>query len=805
MASSPSHQPHSTRRRQTRGCSPDDVIGARERGSRRRRAESPPVAFMTSPAAHAHQGQSLRYLTQLSGHRWHSCELPATWQVHHTESPRARRDSDVDASETFPVAAQEEEPQPYALILRNTSPHGVEPAFIRRRGSSSSCGSPTSRPTLVLAFRSDNIPQLKIRTTRKTHSSKTHGRRAGQSESGTTSTEATPTHKGARVKGEGHHQARPGPDSTSATARDGPMHLRRRLFRNHSSQTEEDAFTETDSAQGDWCNVRSSSVDHHQRSHVKESPPTARRQWTFQYPCPCRRSQEAQQYRQYQHEYLQQQRWSEQTSDVDSSFVSLGAQSGEASSVGVQGKATEGHRRRSTGHSPRHGRSPRHREGPRPSPTSPRDAQQHLQDAAESHGSTSTCAGRDTGYSETSSSSAEDSSSAWQKRSSSSGALASASENEDDDADQSSGSSTDGQETSHLLSEGECLASEPRQGFVWPPTIVRLRAQPHVTLKQGRTSSLHEAGHGGGATCAPDEETSERQDTSSITEEEEDTSELWSTEVSEEVSREVSRGGGEEEDDASTATNHPDASGGRPAKATQFLRPTIEIDRSDILHTAKPEIDEGDFGVGLTYQKMSEAEFVARLSIHEAARTGDLHVIKLLLKSDHKRMETVDERGWTPILLAAANGHAEVVKYLAVEGADVAALDPTSYTAMHLAAMNGHNACLEVLLKVGADVDSVTADGFTPLHLAALNNYADCVQTLLSWGANLGLEDALGRTVQDMVEEYSLDDVSALLSSLWSHIDKYKGSGKLNGQLGSSRKKSTRKLIQMAAASLGKE
>ncbi|XP_037571923.2 ankyrin repeat and SOCS box protein 9 [Dermacentor silvarum] len=176
----------------------------------------------------------------------------------------------------------------------------------------------------------------------------------------------------------------------------------------------------------------------------------------------------------------------------------------------------------------------------------------------------------------------------------------------------------------------------------------------------------------------------------------------------------------------------------------QFLRPTIEIDRSDILHTAKPEIDEGDFGVGLSYTKMTEAEFVARLSIHEAARTGDLHVIKLLLKSDPKRMETVDERGWTPIHLAAANGHAEVVRYLAVEGADVAALDPTSYTAMHLAAMNGHNACLEVLLKVGADVDNITADGFTPLHLAALNNYADCVRTLLSWGANLAVEGRAG-------------------------------------------------------------
>lgn len=66
----------------------------------------------------------------------------------------------------------------------------------------------------------------------------------------------------------------------------------------------------------------------------------------------------------------------------------------------------------------------------------------------------------------------------------------------------------------------------------------------------------------------------------------------------------------------------------------------------------------------------------------------------------------------------------------------------------------------------------------TVLVVLRRSNYADCVRTLLSWGANLAIEDALGRTVQDMVEEYALDDVSALLSGLWTHIDKYRQSAK---------------------------
>ncbi|KAH8037441.1 hypothetical protein HPB51_009996 [Rhipicephalus microplus] len=383
--------------------------------------------------------------------------------------------------------------------------------------------------------------------------------------------------------------------------------------------------------------------------------------------------------------------------------------------------------------------------------------------------------GGDTGYGETSSS--EEQESSWSRSTESSaapsstsspsadtasGALASVS----DDQDETQAEDDDDDEDDGEVDLSKVEAQTQAAPFKWPPTTI-----PHVPSEEREdTEQESEPGTSGEQVTSTEEQQSHSLD-------------------AEDVSQMTAASEVPADDDAAAKppaedqTEEGEAQAMQPAEPSvpptpQFLRPTIEIDSSDILHTAKPEIDEGDFGVGLSYTKMTEAEFVARLSIHEAARTGDLHVIKLLLKSDPKRMETVDERGWTPIHLAAANGHAEVVRYLAVEGADVAALDPTSYTAMHLAAMNGHNACLEVLLKMGADVDNITADGFTPLHLAALNNYADCVRTLLSWGANLAVEDALGRTVQDMVEEYALDDVSALLSGLWAHVDKYTQSRK---------------------------
>lgn len=55
-----------------------------------------------------------------------------------------------------------------------------------------------------------------------------------------------------------------------------------------------------------------------------------------------------------------------------------------------------------------------------------------------------------------------------------------------------------------------------------------------------------------------------------------------------------------------------------------------------------------------------------------------------------------NEKGMTPLHVAASNGHLDCVKWLAVSGVDLADETPTGYTAMHLAAMNGHVNCMMV-------------------------------------------------------------------------------------------------------------
>ncbi len=124
--------------------------------------------------------------------------------------------------------------------------------------------------------------------------------------------------------------------------------------------------------------------------------------------------------------------------------------------------------------------------------------------------------------------------------------------------------------------------------------------------------------------------------------------------------------------------------------------------------------------------------------LHEAAKKGDVNLIKTLLLST-STITNINQKAvhdYTPLLWAATMGHAVVVKQLLNAGATISAKDDFGYTPLHRAASNGHIDVVKILLKASANKEAQTKTKDTPVARAASNGHLEVVKLLLDAGAN---------------------------------------------------------------------
>jgi len=125
-----------------------------------------------------------------------------------------------------------------------------------------------------------------------------------------------------------------------------------------------------------------------------------------------------------------------------------------------------------------------------------------------------------------------------------------------------------------------------------------------------------------------------------------------------------------------------------------------------------------------------------------AAATGGAARVARLLESGVSP-ETRDDRGCTPLMLAARKNHTSVVLELLQHGARVDN-DLQGWTALDYATAEGYSETAKLLIAHGANVRDASATlnlygtvvgGQTPLHVAAWNGGTAAVPVLLGAGA----------------------------------------------------------------------
>jgi len=229
----------------------------------------------------------------------------------------------------------------------------------------------------------------------------------------------------------------------------------------------------------------------------------------------------------------------------------------------------------------------------------------------------------------------------------------------------------------------------------------------------------------------------------------------------------------------------------------KIIKPDLANGKS-LQHMFGRDIFNGGSSVNLLLQIV--AQMVARDKnsvdeggIHEACKTGNLGVLRMILQVDtgliHKKFTTGD----TPLHVAASHGHLPIVDALIAAGARLRALNLRKETAATIARQMGHvriaqklqaldtselsAGCSDIFRAAAAGrvkdlqhfinnrvgLNFTNSEGQTPLMLAILNNHTLAAAVILSANADANIRDRQGNAAIHIAAKLGYADVVVLL------------------------------------------
>ncbi|KAM4037786.1 ankyrin repeat domain-containing protein 26 isoform 8-T8 [Anomaloglossus baeobatrachus] len=144
-------------------------------------------------------------------------------------------------------------------------------------------------------------------------------------------------------------------------------------------------------------------------------------------------------------------------------------------------------------------------------------------------------------------------------------------------------------------------------------------------------------------------------------------------------------------------------------------------------------------------QDVSQVDKESRTPLHLACANGHLDVVKLLVENKAK-VNACDNDNRSPLMKAIQCQHESCATVLLEHQADPNVVDVNENAALHLAALIPSMSIAVQLLEHGANINALNKDGCTPLVLAVTENHQEMMELLVKEGADLNLRDNNGRT-----------------------------------------------------------
>jgi ankyrin repeat protein len=190
--------------------------------------------------------------------------------------------------------------------------------------------------------------------------------------------------------------------------------------------------------------------------------------------------------------------------------------------------------------------------------------------------------------------------------------------------------------------------------------------------------------------------------------------------------------------------------------------------------------------------RFKKSEKTEKVDLHQLIEKKDIAGAKELINTTPCNINETNDKGWTPLHLAAHLGLNEVAEALIKAGADVDLAMSDGRTPLYLATYSGYCeqrfnplSLLEILLKAGANANRgmlrdkpsapyfpsyywVTGTEITPLFLVAKENKHEAVKLLLLYGAHsffstdnqINLSCIDNQEIRALVEEYAANPMA---------------------------------------------
>uniref|UniRef100_A0A8C5C669 Ankyrin repeat domain 52a n=1 Tax=Gadus morhua TaxID=8049 RepID=A0A8C5C669_GADMO len=156
-----------------------------------------------------------------------------------------------------------------------------------------------------------------------------------------------------------------------------------------------------------------------------------------------------------------------------------------------------------------------------------------------------------------------------------------------------------------------------------------------------------------------------------------------------------------------------------------------------------------------------------RSVLYLAAQKGYVRCVEVLLAQGASCLLNDNRLMWTPIHVAAANGHTDCLLMMIENGEDgdlTNVTDTFGQSPLMLAVLGGHIDCVRLLLERGALPDAKDKRGSTALHRGAVLGRDDCVTVLLEHKASALCRDVQGSTPLHYAASRGYTDILASLA-----------------------------------------